>query len=243
MLAYLLGTPGKDTSWLSLVFAWVLLTIFADELAGWFGYIALALGVLPLLVHTPPEQWYVVLPLVGGALFALLIIKHSGGPFVLPFGAALFAGTLLGAAKVGAKLDPNLKLVSQPDFQKMALTAMLIGVGFSFLRQLISMLVRWQQRRKLAAAAAKASASQKVLVPEKTVLGGSEDILITPPAGLAAEPDRAEPDRADSEEESVTLLPSTPPTVEVVEGAPVEAGKAEAAAPLVDMDLSEPRKE
>lgn len=150
LLAYLLWNPSEEFGWLKMVFTWVLLTILADEFGGWFGYVALALGVLPLLMTTPPQQWFVVLPLVGGALFALLMVKHSGGALVLPFGAALFAGTLLAADKLGTKLDPSLTLVHSKSFQNSAFLAMLIGVGFSFVRQLVMQLLQWQRRRNAA---------------------------------------------------------------------------------------------
>lgn len=144
-LAYYLWTPGD---WPTKLLAWVLLALLADECAGWFGYMALALGVLPLISpHAPPEQWFIVLPLIGGALFALLIVKHSGGPFVLPFGAALFVGVILAAAKFGIKIDPSLTLPAHSTFQQMAILPMLGVVLFSFVRQLISMILRWQARR------------------------------------------------------------------------------------------------
>lgn len=148
-LAYFLWTPGD---WANKLFVWVLLTILADECAGWFGYVGLALGALVLLAPgATPEQWFVVLPLVGGALFALLLLKHSGGPFVLPFAGALFAGAILLAQKLGDMLGTPIKLVSNPELERRALLAAAIGLAFSFVRQLVGMLLRWQKRRRAAA--------------------------------------------------------------------------------------------
>ncbi len=185
LLAYLLWTPSKDWGWPTLLFGWVLLTLLADEFAGWFGYMALALGVLPLLHGAAtPEQWYIILPLIGGAMFALLILKHSGGPFVLPFGALLFAGTIIAAAKFGAKIDPTLKLPASATFQRMAMLPMLAMVGFSFLRQLTFMLVRWRARRKATAAAVAPAApvggSASVATPEPTPTSSAQGAQSAP---------------------------------------------------------------
>mgnify|MGYP007116556971 CR=1 FL=1 len=150
-LAYLLWMPGEEFGWLKMMFNWVLLTLLADEFAGWFGYMGLALGVLPFLYAGTPEQWFVIFPLIGGALFALLIMKHAGGPFVLPFAGALFAGAILLAQKLGDMLGTPIKLVSNPELERRALLAAAIGLAFSFVRQLVGMLLRWQKRRRAAA--------------------------------------------------------------------------------------------
>lgn len=143
-LAYFMWTPGD---WPTRLMAWVFLAILADEFAGWFGYIGLALGGLGYFSPTaPPEQWLVILPLVGGALFALLLLKHAGGPFVLPFAGALYAGTLLGVARVATKFDPAMKLPSNDTFLRSALLAMAVGLGLSFIRQFIEMFMRRQAR-------------------------------------------------------------------------------------------------
>lgn len=147
VLAYLLWMPSQDFGWLKMVFVWVLLALLADEFAGWFGYIGLALGLLPFLYQTP-EQWFVVFPLLAGAMGAYLIVKHSGGPFVLPFAAALFAGAVLAAARFGVKLDPTLKLPANSAFQQAALMPMLGVTAFSFVRQLVAMIVRGSRRRR-----------------------------------------------------------------------------------------------
>lgn len=186
VLAYLLWMPGEEFGWTKMMFAWILLTLVADEFAGWFGYIGLALGVLPFLYAGTPEQWFVIFPLVGGALFALLIMKHSGGPFVLPFGAALFAGAILAAARFGPTLDPSLKLPVSRSFQEAAILPMLAVVGFSFVRQLISMIVRGSRRRR-AARLAKASAATPPVTaaatpPPAPVPTPNPALVVPPPA-------------------------------------------------------------
>ncbi|MDP9763912.1 hypothetical protein [Deinococcus enclensis] len=143
-LAYLLWTPGQ---WNMQLLAWVLVVLLADELGGWFGYLGLALGLIGLFGPAGNlTQWLVIFPLVGGALMALLLVKHSGGPFVLPFGAALFAATLIGVGRYGTQVDPELKLPASDSFQQSALLAMLIGVGVSFIRQVVEMILRARAR-------------------------------------------------------------------------------------------------
>ncbi|CAM3638137.1 hypothetical protein [Deinococcus frigens] len=141
-LAYTMWTPGE---WQNSLLLWVALVIVADEFGGWFGYLALLLGGLGYLSPTPPPaQWLIILPLVGGALMALLLVKHSGGVLVLPFAGLLFAGTLLAVARFGPKFDPTLKLPSDDTFLRSALIAMIAGLGFSLVRQLAGL---WLRRR------------------------------------------------------------------------------------------------
>ena len=148
VLAYFMWTPGD---WPVRLLAWVLLVILADEFGGWFGYIGVVLGGLAFLSPTaPPAQWLIIVPLVGGALMALLLIKHSGGPLVLPFAGLLFAGTLLAVGRFGPRIDPTLTLPANPEFQRTALLAMLIGLGFSFVRQIINSLIKRRARRRAA---------------------------------------------------------------------------------------------
>lgn len=148
LLAYRMWTPGE---WPALLFAWVLLTILADEFGGWFGYIALLLGGLAFFAPVAaPEQWTVIVPLVGGALLALLLVKHSGGAFVLPFAAGMFALPLLALGRFGTALDPGLTLPAGATFQRTALTAMLLGVALSFVRQLATAAWRYGARRRSA---------------------------------------------------------------------------------------------
>lgn len=216
VLAYLLWMPSKDFGWTKMMFAWILLALLADEFAGWFGYIGLALGLLPFLYAGTPEQWFIIFPLIGGALFALLIMKHSGGPFVLPFGAALFMGAILAAAKFGVKLDPSLKLPASRSFQEAAALPMLAVVGFSFLRQLITMLVGWNARRKPSQAA-----------PTSPPVSANTPVTSDPPASLPA---------ASNAEVSQSNVPPL---------AAGEAGGDGAASPspystIIDLDLDDP---
>ena len=145
-LAYFMWTPGE---WPTMLLVWVLLTLLADEFGGWFGYIGLVLGGLGYFSpDQPAAQWLVILPLVGGALFAMLLIKHSGGPFVLPFAAVLYTGVLLGVARYGLKVDPQLNLPANATFQRTALLAMAVGLGISFVRQLTGIIYRAVIRRQ-----------------------------------------------------------------------------------------------
>ena len=178
-LAYFLWTPGD---WANKLFVWVLLTILADECAGWFGYIGLALGALVLLAPgATPEQWFVALPLIGAALFALLLLKHAGGPFVLPFAALIFAGAVLGADRVGHSLDTPIKLLGTAEFRRMALLPMVIGVAVSFVRQLVALLLRWQTQRRTARPVAAAPASAVGPAPADPATPA-----VTPPATATA---------------------------------------------------------
>lgn len=146
LLAYVMWTPGD---WPLRLLAWVGLTILADEFGGWFGYIGVVLGGLAFLAPAaPPAQWAIIVPLVGGALLALLLVKHSGGPFVLPFAAAIFALPLLAVGRYGTRIDPELTLPANATFQRTALTAMLAGVAFSFVRQLVGLLMRRRARQR-----------------------------------------------------------------------------------------------
>lgn len=144
VLAYFMWTPGE---WPVRLMAWVFLVILADEFGGWFGYLGLLMGGLGYLSPTaPPPEWLIILPLVGGALFALLLVKHSGGPFVLPFAGLLFAGTLLAVSRFGPKFDPKLTLPTTDEFLRAAILAMLVGLAVSFVRQFVGMFLRRQAR-------------------------------------------------------------------------------------------------
>ncbi|WP_199776892.1 hypothetical protein [Deinococcus sp. NW-56] len=152
LLAWLMWTPG---AWPALLLAWVLLTLLADEFGGWFGYLGVLLGGLAFVAPTPePAGWSVIVPLVGGALVALLLVKHSGGPFVLPFAAAIFALPLLAVARFGTKLDPGLTLPGEPAFLRNALLAMAVALGVSLIRQVTEAVLRRRARRRAAAPAA-----------------------------------------------------------------------------------------
>ncbi|MFC4636914.1 hypothetical protein [Deinococcus hohokamensis] len=163
-LAYLLWNHGE---WPAMLMAWVLLVLLADEMGGWFGYLGLLLGALPFVAPgEPPAQWHVIVPLVGGALMALLLVKHSGGPLVLPFAGLLFAGTLLATGRFGLKIDPQLTLPANAQFQRTALVAMLLGLAFSFVRQVAAAVMRRRARQR---------ARQ-----------GATRVLLAAPAGTAA---------------------------------------------------------
>ncbi len=138
-------TPGE---WPNDLLLWTLLVVLADEFGGWFGYLGVALGGLGYLSPSPPPaEWLIILPLVGGALTALLLVKHSGGAFVLPFAGALYAGTLLAVARFGTKFDPEMKLPSSDTFLRSALLAVAVGLGFSFVRQLTGLYLRRRAAR------------------------------------------------------------------------------------------------
>ena len=144
-LAYFQWTPGE---WPVRLLTWVLLTLLADEFGGWFGYGGLILGGLGYFSPVePPAEWLIILPLVGGALMGTLLLKHSGGLFVLPFAGVLFAGVLIAVGQFGTKLDPQMTLPANPEFLRTAITGMLIALGFSAARQLIGLILRARRRR------------------------------------------------------------------------------------------------
>lgn len=156
LLAWLMWTPG---GWPALLLAWVALTLLADEFGGWFGYLGVLLGGLAFVAPAPePAGWSVIVPLVGGALLAALLVKHSGGLFVLPFAAAMFALPLLAVARFGSKLDAGLTLPEDPTFLRSALLGMAVGLGVSLVRQLTGMLLRRRARRQRGAVPAAAAA-------------------------------------------------------------------------------------
>ncbi|CAM3177641.1 hypothetical protein DEDE109153_01315 [Deinococcus deserti] len=145
ILAFLMWATGE---WPALLFIWVLLVILADELGGWFGYLGLLLGGLAFFAPGgAPAQWAVIVPLVAGPLMGLLLIKHSGGPFVLPFAGLLFAGTLLATGRFGPRIDPQLTLPANVEFQRTAILAMMIGLAFSFVRQVVGIILRRRAAR------------------------------------------------------------------------------------------------
>lgn len=147
ILAFLMWASGE---WSALLFMWVLLVILADELGGWFGYFGLLLGGLAFFSPGgAPAQWPVIVPLVAGPLMGLLLVKHSGGPFVLPFAGLLFAGTLLATARFGPRIDPQLTLPANVEFRRTVILAMMIGLGFSFVRQVIGIIMRRRALRAL----------------------------------------------------------------------------------------------
>jgi hypothetical protein len=140
VLAYTLWQPGN---WPEKLGLWVLLTLLADEAGGWFGYLSTALGGLPFFSnHAPPEQWWIVLPLIGAALLAALIVKHSGGLLVLPFAFVVFALPIFAAQKLAPSLDTTLTLPGNATFQRTALGMAAAALAFSFVRQALGLYLR-----------------------------------------------------------------------------------------------------
>ncbi|WP_293914751.1 hypothetical protein [Deinococcus sp.] len=133
VLAYAMTLP---LSWPQKLAIWVVLTFVADEAGNWFGYAAIPLGVLPLvLLKTPPEQWWVIFPLIATSLLACLVMKHAGGPFVLPFAAALFAVPIIGVAFIAPRLDASITFPANNQFQQVAFIAAGVGLLISLIRQ------------------------------------------------------------------------------------------------------------
>lgn len=163
LLAYTLWQPGD---WPQKLGLWVLLTLLADEAGGWFGYLGAALGGVPFFSnHAPPEQWSIILPLVGAALIAALIVKHSGGPLVLPFALAVFALPIFLIQKLGPSLDTSLTLPGNPIFQRAALGLAALALGFSFVRQAVGAMLRRRLERPQAGRVAVSTET----VPSETV--------------------------------------------------------------------------
>lgn len=136
------------------------------------------------------------LPLVGGALLALLLVKHSGGLFVLPFAGAVYALPLLAIARFGTKLDPELTLPAKSTFQRAALLAMVAGLAFSFVRQLVGVLLRYSARKRVTQTT---TVTNTVFLDEENeVEGPAVDTSVTP--GVAPSP-----------QVSLTKAPSAPP--------------------------------
>ncbi|GAA0518954.1 hypothetical protein [Deinococcus depolymerans] len=150
ILAYFQWTPGE---WPVRVLTWVLLTLLADEFGGWFGYAGLLLGGLGYLSPVPPPaEWLIILPLLGGTLMGTLLLKHSGGLFVLPFAGLLFAGVLIGVGRVATKIDPQMTLPGNPEFLRNALIGMLLALGVSAVRQLTGLILRARRHSQRAGA-------------------------------------------------------------------------------------------
>lgn len=220
-LAFFLWTPG---AWQNKLFVWVLLTILADECAGWFGYAGVALGLIVLFAPgATPEQWFVILPLIGAALFALLLLKHSGGPFVLPFAGLIFTGAVLAADRVGGIIDTPIRLLGSPEFQRMSVLPMVIGLGVSFVRQSVSGLLRWSARRRVAASASASSTAATPAAPAPAV---------ATPAGTGTPPPTAPPVAA----APGSGAPVSPPPAAPTAPAPVGAASAPAAATVISAD-------
>lgn len=154
-LAYVMTLP---LDWQTKLVAWIVLTLIADEAGNWFGYSAIVLGILPLglislgfwpflPVASVPEQWWIICPLIAGSLLACLVMKHAGGPFLLPFAAALFALPILAAAKLAPSVDSTIKFPANAEFQKLAFIAVGIGLLISLVRQVVAILLRRRSER------------------------------------------------------------------------------------------------
>ncbi len=150
VLAYAMTLP---LDWQQKLVLWIVLTLIADEAGNWFGYSAIPLGILPLVLSTaPPEQWWIIFPLISTSLLACLVIKHAGGPFVLPFAAAMFAAPLLAAARLAPLLDTSIKFPADPQFQKLAFVAAGTGLLLSLIRQVAVAIAQRRAQRPLPAA-------------------------------------------------------------------------------------------
>ncbi|MFC4453249.1 hypothetical protein [Deinococcus sonorensis] len=143
LLLVLAWSLWQPLPWPERLALWVLLTVLADEAGHWYGFIGVLLGALPFFATAaPPAQWWAILPLVGGALLALLVVKHAGGPLVLPFAWAVFAAAILGAARLSPSIDDTLTLPMNHTFQRTSLLMAALGLGFSLLRQLTGLYLR-----------------------------------------------------------------------------------------------------
>jgi hypothetical protein len=152
LMSYTLWQPGDWPQKLSL---WVLLTLLADEAGSWFGYLGVVAGSLPFFSnYAPPEQWWIILPLVGSSLIAALIVKHSGGPLVLPFAFALFALPIVLAQKLAPTLDTTLTLPDNAQFRTSSLLMAALALAFSLLRQGAGMYFRKRSEQPRSAALA-----------------------------------------------------------------------------------------
>ncbi|WP_291426681.1 hypothetical protein [Deinococcus sp.] len=229
VLAYLLGVPSDSFGWAKMVFAWVLLTLVADEFAGWFGYIGLALGVLPFL-HATPEPWFTVFPLVFAALFALLLLKHSGGPFVVPFAALLFMATIIAADKIGIKMKIPLALIGTSQFRNATFIPMIAVMSFSFLRQLGTLLWRWQARRTRLADVPQVPTAKAVPQPTAPV-----PVPAAPVGVNSANPSTP----ASSTPGPVTETIVVSPAARVVVPSPARPQTAKTPAAVIDLDLGD----
>ncbi|ADV67399.1 hypothetical protein [Deinococcus maricopensis] len=134
-------------AWPLKIATWVALAYIADEVSGWFGYTAAALGVLPYLCGpeglitfgaAPIPQWNVLFPLVFTALLAAFLVKHSGGALVLPVSLVVFAAPFLLAAKIAPLLDATVTLPTNRTLLMHACGAAVFGTILSFARRAVA---------------------------------------------------------------------------------------------------------
>ena len=142
-----------DLPWYSKLAGWVLLVWLADECGGWFGYVAAILGAAPffsgLIGYGPdaPVQWAVAYPLVLVGLIGALLVKHAGGPLLLPVALALLVAPIFVARFVGPSLDTGITLPGIPRFLDSTLWPGLLGAAVS----LAVAIIRRARRRTVRA--------------------------------------------------------------------------------------------
>ncbi len=145
-----------DLPWYTKLGGWVLLVWLADECGGWFGYVAAILGAAPffsgLIGYGPdaPIQWTVAYPLVLVGLLAALLVKHAGGPLVLPISVLLLVLPIVAARVLGPSLDAGITLPSIPKFLDYTLWPGVLGAAVS----LTVAVLRRARRRQVARAQA-----------------------------------------------------------------------------------------
>ena len=112
LAAVMLWTPWP---WFTLLFIWLVMVVLLDELAGgWFAYIALIIGWLGLPNH--PEIWWQMAPLFTGGLWAYLLLRHTGGLFLLPVAWAGFYAPFFAMSKLVPELDSSVVYWKDPAF-------------------------------------------------------------------------------------------------------------------------------
>lgn len=138
LLSIPLLLSGLD--WPLKIALWVLLVLLADEASGWMGYLALGLGaipwLLPLLGLGSPGQellsdWAVLFPLAFTGLFALLLVKHAGGPPMAIVGWPLLVAPFLLVRFLGHLFDDELSLPADPRYLPYLLGAAALAYGAS----------------------------------------------------------------------------------------------------------------
>lgn len=126
-----------DQPWYLKLGGWVLLTWLADECGGWFGYTVAVLGAAPFFAGLlgygalAPVQWAVLYPLVLTGLLSALLVKHAGGPLLLPVALALLVAPILVARVLGPQLDAGITLPGIPKFLTYTLWPGVIGAAVS----------------------------------------------------------------------------------------------------------------
>ncbi|MBB6097687.1 hypothetical protein HNR42_001104 [Deinobacterium chartae] len=121
--------------------AWILLVSLMDDLGGgWFAYLGVLAGLLRLVLppNDPPVgQWWVVAPLIGGGLWAYLLIKHAAGNWALPLAIAALVAPIMGARFLAPELDTSLTLPFSELMWNWTLGPAIIGASISVLVALL----------------------------------------------------------------------------------------------------------